>query len=117
MGAPTAPAIRARSLRSRRPRRSSLNGEPASSWSTQEAASQSERSIGHLVRTCPYPTTPHGQVVQQKVEGCPPQMWVIARLTLVANSAPLRGDRERGVEGGEAGAAGRRLGSPRPPLA
>src|SRR3954451_5753072 len=39
------------------------------------------------------------------------------KLTLVANSAALRGDRECGVEGGEAGAAGRRLGSPRPPLA
>ena len=38
-------------------------------------------------------------------------------MTLVANSAALRGDGERGVEGGEAGAAGRRLGSPRPPFA
>src|SRR5213080_491617 len=37
--------------------------------------------------------------------------------TLVANSAALRGDRGRGVEDGEAGAAGRRLGSPRPPFA
>ena len=49
IGAPTAPAIRTRSLRNRRPRRSSLNVEPASSWSTQEVASQPERSIEHLV--------------------------------------------------------------------
>src|SRR4051794_29462751 len=44
-------------------------------------------------------------------------MAKVLLLTLVANSAALRGDRECGVEGGEAGAAGRRLGSPRPPVA
>src|SRR4051794_3627265 len=44
-------------------------------------------------------------------------MAKVLLLTLVANSAALRGDRECGVEGGEAGAAGRRLGSPRPPFA
>src|SRR5215213_8612005 len=68
MGAPTASAICTRSLRSRRPRRSSLNVEPASSWSTQEAheaTPPSEGSIEHLVRTCRCSTRHHGQFAQR----------------------------------------------------
>src|SRR4051794_3779370 len=78
MGAPTAPAIRTRSLRSRRPRRSSLNVEPASSWSTQEVASQPERSIEHLAYACRCPTTTRGPGRSAQAQGCIPQMWVIA---------------------------------------
>src|SRR4051812_502594 len=78
MGAPTAPAICTRSLRSRRPRRSSLNVEPASSWSTQEVASQPERSIEHLAYACRCPTTTRGPGRSAQAQGCIPQMWVIA---------------------------------------
>src|SRR4051794_5807878 len=77
MGAPTAPAICTRSLRSRRPRRSSLNVEPASSWSTQEVASQPERSIEHLAYACRCPTTTQGPDRSAQAQGCIPQMWVI----------------------------------------
>src|SRR5881397_19872 len=80
MGAPTAPAICTRSLRSRRPRRSSLNVEPASSWSTQEVASQPERSIEHLAYACRCPTTTQGPGRSAQAQGCIPQMWVIARV-------------------------------------
>src|SRR5947199_10336888 len=80
MGAPTAPAIRTRSLRSRRPRRSSSNGEPASSWSTQEVASQPERSIEHLAYACRCPTTAQGPGRSGQAQGCIPQMWVIGSL-------------------------------------
>src|SRR6059058_5028199 len=79
MGAPTAPAICTRSLRSRRPRRSSSNVEPASSWSTQEVASQPERSIEHLAYACRCPTTTQGPGRLAQAQGCIPQMWVIAR--------------------------------------
>src|SRR4051812_12351506 len=92
MGAPTAPAICTRSLRSRRPRRSSLNVEPASSWSTQEVASQPERSIEHLAYACRCLTTTRGPGRSAQAQGCIPQMWVIARLAERERLAALRAE-------------------------
>src|SRR3954470_10629029 len=70
MGAPTASANCTRSLRSRRPSRSSLNVEPASSCSTQEAASQPERSIEHTIRT---------QSTVRLGEAITPRRWTVQR--------------------------------------